>query len=126
MAESPRIDNTCGMIVQVPLSSFWGTDEEMDASDQLAEALDELFQRHGCGKFDGTDCGSGSRNLFIYEIPDEQWDHALELVLEELARRGFLNQVVVAKSILVGPADGPWAEHTVAWPKDFRGEFSIF
>jgi hypothetical protein len=125
MSDPVRINDTCGMIVQLPLTGFWGTDEELDSSDLLAEVMEELLQRHGCGRFDGTDCGSGTRNLFIYEIRDQDWDRALDLVLEELRRRGLANQALIAKSVLVGPEEGPWAEHSVAWPKDFRGEFSV-
>jgi hypothetical protein len=123
--EAQRIDEECGLIVQLPLSSFWGTAEEYDHRNEVADALDRLFQQSGCGTFDGTDTGEGKTNLFIYGIADGAFDQAVALVLGELRRRGLLERAIVARTELVGDPEDPWAQHTVVWPENFRGEFRV-
>jgi hypothetical protein len=125
MEEAKRIDDKNGLIVQLPLSAFWGTAEECGHRNEVADALDRLFQEHGCGMFDGTDIGEGRTNLFIYEITDQNFGKAFTLVLDELRRRNLLAQAIVARTVAVGDPDGPWAEHTVVWPDNFQGEFRI-
>jgi hypothetical protein len=125
MEEAKRIDDKNGLIVQLPLSSFWGTDDEYEYHNEMADALDRLFQQHGSGVFDGTDIGEGKTNLFIYEITDQDFDKAVTLVLQELRRRNLMDKVIVARTVAVGDPDGPWAEHTVVWPENFQGEFQV-
>jgi hypothetical protein len=125
MEEAKRIDDENSLIVQLPLSSLWGTDEEYEARNDLADVLDQLFQQEGCGVFDGTDIGEGKTNLFIVRITDQDFPRAVALVLGELRRRNLLDKAVVARSVAVGDPDGPWAEHAVVWPENFEGEFCV-
>src|SRR5262249_42499067 len=70
---SGTMDSGFGMIVQLPLSPPWGTDDEWAVRGQLREALENLFKSQGCGQFDGADFGSGTTNFFIYQVPESQW-----------------------------------------------------
>src|SRR4051794_30779679 len=109
MTDEPRTNDECGIIVQLPLTGAWGTDEDMAARDAIANAFDVLFAGHdGHGYFDGTDIGSGTTNFFIDEIADSNWDEALGKVIAELRSKGLLERAVVARSVEVGPEDGPW------------------
>src|SRR5207248_7805936 len=73
MEEAKRIDDENSLIVQLPLSSFWGTEEEYKSREELADALDQLFHQDGCGVFDGTDIGEGKTNLFIVRLTDQDF-----------------------------------------------------
>jgi hypothetical protein len=122
--ESMKAD--IGMIVQLRLTGRWGTDKEMQVRDELAEALDAGLRRLGLGDFDGTDVGSGTTNLFIYHIPADRWDQAVEFVLSELRKRDLLEKARVVRSVMKLADDESIPEHKVIWPRGFRGEFSIF
>jgi hypothetical protein len=127
MEDEPRTNDKCSIIVQLPLTGFWGTEEQLAKRNDLARAFDTVFAAHDWhGFFDGTDTGSGTTNLFIEEIADSNWDEALEKVIAELRTRGLLDVAVIARSVEVGPEEGPWAEHTVVWPPGYLGEFNIF
>jgi hypothetical protein len=116
-------DETFSMIVQLPLSSFWGRESELAARDGLADAFDRLFAESELGKFDGTDCGSGTTNLFIYCIAPPNWERAVELVLTELRRQNLAERAIIVKSIWVEERDS--CEWTVVWPRDFQGIFRL-
>jgi hypothetical protein len=116
------MENDIGLIIQLPISESWGTDEEFDLGCQLEIALDELFRRHGCGIVDGNDVGSGSMNIFTY-TNEENWNRALDIVLGELKKHELLEKVIIAKSVPIGEDD---RGHQVIWPKDFKGEFALF
>ncbi|MBI1914524.1 MAG: hypothetical protein HYS12_07270 [Planctomycetes bacterium] len=124
MAEASDSDYTLGMIIQLPLTGFWGTDDEMSARDNLAEALEVLFQRSGLGAFDGTDCGSGTTNLFTYGIAPANWDRAVEMVLSQLRQRHLSERAIIVKSLPDEPDDGS-EKWIVVWPRDFQGRFSL-
>ena len=64
------MDSGCGMIVQLPLSPPWGTDEEWAVRGQIRAALENLFESGQLGQFDGADFGSGTTNFFIYRVPE--------------------------------------------------------
>jgi hypothetical protein len=125
MVEAKRIDDKNGLIVQLSQSSFWGTDQDYEYRNKVVAAFDRLFQQHNCGVFDGTDIGEGKTNLFIYEIADQDFDKAVSLVLAELDRQKMLDTAIVARTLAVGDPDGPWAEHTVVWPKNLQEEFRV-
>jgi hypothetical protein len=124
MTEASYPKETLGMIIQLPLTGFWGTDDEMAGRDDLAETLERLFRESRLGVFDGTDCGSGTTNLFTYEIAPANWDRAVEMVLAELQRRSLLESAIVVKSLPHVPGSGSdgWI---VVWPKGFQGRFRL-
>jgi hypothetical protein len=110
------------MIVQLPLSSYWGKDDEIEARDKLAEAIERDLQRHSCGQYDGNDTGCGTTNLYFYDIPDGAWERAVKLVVTALKRRGVAEKAIVARCDFVPRGVDCEAIHTVLWPPDFQGE----
>src|SRR5271155_1379182 len=87
-----------GMIVQLRLSEFWGSEEEDQICDSLRESLDQGCKGLSLGQFDGTDTGSGTTNFFIFRIRAEDWDKAVEFVIGEVRGRELLDQVRVVRS----------------------------
>ncbi len=114
--------NDLGIIIQLPVTGFWGDDSEMDLRYEIEESLQEVFSTEDCGEVDGGDIGSGTMNIFTYTNASH-WDRALELVMEELRRRHLLDRAVIAKSVMVNEEEG--CEHTVVWPPNFQGKFSL-
>jgi hypothetical protein len=110
------------LVVQLPLSSFWGTVAEIDARDRLAAAIERALKRQGCGKYDGKDTGSGTTNLYFYDIPDDAWDQALRLVVAALRRRKLAEKAVVARCDFVPQGADVEVVNRVIWPPDFQGE----
>ncbi|WP_069201946.1 hypothetical protein [Bhargavaea cecembensis] len=61
---------------------------------QIAEdELDERLNRTGIGYCDGGDIGSGTANTFFYVI---DVDKALQVVTDELAKHGLLEEAAIA------------------------------
>jgi Fe-S cluster assembly iron-binding protein IscA len=114
-----------GMIIQLPLTGRWGTEDEIQARDELAEALEDLLEREGLGEFSGTDVGSGSANLFIDGINAAEWEQAVQVVLDELKRRRLGERALIVKSLPEGQEEGG-SGWVVVWPKDYRGRFRLF
>ncbi len=107
------------LIIQIPLASYFGEDEEMSLRDQLAESLEVVFQENDCGVFDGTDSGMGKTNLFIYEIPYHRWEDAFRLSMNELNRTQLEEKVTIAYGFM------DEEELKVIWPSGFEGDFSV-
>jgi hypothetical protein len=117
------------MIVQLPLTGKWGTEHEKAAYDRVQDAIAGGFDSHGFGYFDGNDYGSGTMNLFIYDIPAEQWDAALRLVLDTLKEHALLDRSIIARGAMSTDQEsdqGDAAHEMVVWPVEFKGEFSLF
>lgn len=110
------------LIVRLPLSSFWGTDDEIEARNKLAAAIERDLQRHGCGKYDGKDTGCGTTNLFFQDIPDDAWEQAIKLVVTALKRRRLDAKAIVARCDFVPKEEDIAAVRTVVWPSNFEGE----
>jgi hypothetical protein len=110
------------LIVQLPLSSFWGKKDEIEARDKLAAAIERDLQRHGCGKYDGKDTGCSTTNLYFREIPDSAWDQAIKFVITALKRRKLAAKAIIARCAFIPKGNDVEAVNTVVWPPDFSGE----
>jgi hypothetical protein len=110
------------MIVQLPITGHWGTDEEMD----LRHQLEEEFQQElgGLGSVDGGDIGSGNMNVFIYRIPE--FPPALERVKAVLTRHALLDKAVIERSTFQNEGDDEPSEEVVVWPENYTGVFRLF
>ena len=118
------------MIVQLPLAGDWGTEAQQAAYLDAADAIAEGFDENGLGEFDGNDYGSGTMNLFIYEIPAGRWEDALRFVLETLAAHDLKERAVIARTDMGSGEDdddegADLPDEVVVWPPDFKGEFSL-
>jgi hypothetical protein len=85
------------LIVQLPLSSFWGKEDEIEAGNKLAAAIERDLQRYRCGLYDGKDTGSGTTNLYFCKISDGAWERATKLVVTALKRRRLAEKAIVAR-----------------------------
>src|SRR5438874_317251 len=117
-------DATWSLIVQLPISGFWGTDDENDIRREIGEAMEVRFRQTGLGNFDGSDCGSGTINFFTFRIRPDDWDRAFDLWLTELRRRKLAERAIVVRSVAADEDDDD-REYTVVWPPDFEGHFRL-
>jgi hypothetical protein len=111
------------MVVQLPLTGPWGTDDEVVARNDLATALDERFRESGFGRLRGTEDGAGKTSI-ILSLTDDDWDTGpLELVLSELRPRGLIDKAVVATCAKWKRTDED--RYEVEWPADYDKPFSL-
>jgi hypothetical protein len=111
------------MVVQLPLTGPWGTDDEIATRDDLAAALGERFQESGFGRLRGTEDGAGKTSI-ILSLTDHDWDSApLELVLSELRPRGLIDKAVVATCAKWKRSDED--RYEVDWPANYGQPFSL-
>ncbi len=113
------------LIVQLPLSGTWGTDDEVAARDELAAALADGFRAHGYGRFRCTEDGVGKTNLVFSEPAYADLDTLpAEYVRSELRARGLLDKAVIAYEVKERGPDGTrQVRYVVVWPQDFAGVF---
>src|SRR5687768_5702923 len=104
------------MVVQLPLTGPWGTDEEVATRNDLAAAPDERFRESGFGRLKGVEDGVGKSSI-ILALTDHDWDTGpLELVLSELRPRGLIDKAVIATCAKWKRADED--RYEVEWPAD--------
>jgi hypothetical protein len=109
------------LLVQLPLSNGWGTDEEIAARDELAAALRDGFEAHGYGQFRGIEDGIGKTNLILSERGYCDLDTLpAEYLRAELRARGLLDNAVIAYE---AKSRGSDVRYIVVWPEGFVGEF---
>jgi hypothetical protein len=114
------------LIVQLPLSEGWGTDAEISARDELAEALRDGFQAHGYGRFLGIEDGAGKANLIFAERNCDLETLPVEFIRSELRARELLDAAVIAYEIRNRGRDGGrQVRYKVVWPKGFTGSFDL-
>jgi hypothetical protein len=88
------------LIVQLPLSGGWGTEAEVAARDELAEALRDGFRAHGYGRFRGVEDGAGKTNIVLAQSASCDLDTLpVEYVRAELRARGLLDRAVIAYEV---------------------------
>ncbi|VTR96736.1 hypothetical protein [Tuwongella immobilis] len=117
--QGQRVRDTVAMIVQFPAERIHGA---MHAADMLAPLLSE----NGLGQYDGHDYGGGKINLFVFDIRDDDWQRAFDLVLSELASLRLLNAAVVVRSISWETDNHEWLDYTIFHPQGYDKEFSIW
>jgi hypothetical protein len=113
------------LIVQYRLAGFWGDEREIECRDEFAFACNDQLQARGLGSFDGSDTGGGASNVFFVGIPPDRVGDALQVIVTEIKRCHLVQNVVIARSILIPNEPDPDIEHIVVWPPDFVGDFDI-
>lgn len=110
------------MIVQLPITGRWGTDEEMN----LRHQLEAVFQSElgALGDVSGGDIGSGNMNIFIEQVPD--LDPALQCVKGVLTQHAVLDKAVIQVTTFQNPDDDEPVEERVVWPDNYNGQFRLF
>ena len=115
--------DTFNLTIQLPLAGGWGTDEQRALYEKVEEAIHTGFEANDFGFFDGNDFGSGTMNLFIYDVPVARWNDAFSFVRETLNAHEVLAKAIIAR----GEKDetGEVTKDVVVWPPGFKGEFSL-
>ena len=109
------IDDHATIVVQYRTET-WGDVNDLDKRHRVEGILNECLGWTGNGHCDGGDIGSGSINAFSFAVDPTL---AGEAIVEALRREKLLDGAVIAYAL---PGED---DHTVVWPKNFRGEFSI-
>jgi hypothetical protein len=94
----------------------WGNVDDLDKRNRVEGILNECLGWTGNGHCDGGDIGSGSINTFSFVVDPKL---AGETIVKALRKEQLLDGAVIAYA---KPGED---DHTVVWPKNFRGEFSI-
>ena len=94
----------------------WGDEEDLEKRHRVEDILNECLGWTGNGHCDGGDIGSGSINAFSYVVDPMK---AGETIISALRKHQLLKGAIVAYHL------PDQEDHTVIWPKDFLGEFSI-
>jgi hypothetical protein len=107
---------TFGMLVQLPVSVAFGTDDEFDLRVRLERELTVALAATGAGACAGGEIDSSHLKLHLDTIPDP--DQALDVTKAVLARSGVLGRAVV---ILETPceADPDDRDWQVLWPPNY-------
>ena len=102
-----------GMIVQLPVSVAFGTDEEFDLRVRLERELATALAESGAGECAGAEIDRSHLKLHLEAIADPE--PALEVTKGVLARAGVIGQAVVALETrcLANPDESDWK---VLWP----------
>ena len=107
-----------GMIVRLPVSAPYGTDEEFDLRVQLERELGAALAGVGAGKSAGGEIDTSHMNLHLDGVTDPP--KALATTKEVLARNGLLARAVV---VLETPSetDPDERDRRVLWPPAHAG-----
>lgn len=113
---------TYGMIVQVPVSVAFGTDEEFDLRVQLESDLTRALTSAGAGECIGGGIDTSHLNLHFDGIADPAL--ALSLLKQVLAAAGQLNRAVITLE-RPSAADADDRDQQVLWPAHRAGKLPI-
>lgn len=113
---------THGMIVQLPVSVAFGTDEEFDLRIQLESDLTRALASAHAGECVGGGIDTSHLNLHFDGISDPAM--ALSLLKQVLAAAGQLSRAVI---ILETPSlsDPDDREQQVLWPSSRAGKIRV-
>ena len=107
-----------GMLVQLPVSVAFGTDEEFDLRVRLEHELATALAESGTGECAGAEIDRAHLKLHLEAIADP--GPALEVTKGVLARAGVIGRAVVALGTRC-PSDPDGCDWTVLWPPDTSG-----
>jgi hypothetical protein len=109
-----------GMIVQLPVSVAFGTDEEFDLRVRLERELATALAESGTGECAGGEIDTSHLKLHLEAVRDP--GPALEVAKGVLTRAGVIGRAVVALETRceADPDDRYW---TVLWPPDHAEAF---
>src|SRR5262245_26004864 len=109
---------TYGMIVQLPVTVSFGTDEEFDLRVRLERDLSTALAAARVGECAGGGIDTSHLNLQLEGISDPP--AALGVVKGVLAGAGVLGRALVALETR-SPHDPDDRDHKVLWPVDYSG-----
>ena len=101
------------MIVRLPVSVPYGTDEEFDLRVRLERELGAALRLARAGESAGGEIDTSHMNLTLDAVPEP--GPALAAVKEVLARNGLLGRAVVVLETR-SPADPDDCDRQVLWP----------
>ncbi|WP_439630552.1 hypothetical protein [Gemmata sp.] len=104
---------TAGLIVRIPVTVAFGTDEEFDLRVRLERELGTALAAAGAGEGAGSETGTAHMSLHFVNITDA--GAALGAAKDVLARAGLLAraEVVLETRSKADPDDPTWQ---VLWP----------
>ena len=113
---------TFGMIVQLPVSVAFGTDEEFDLRVRLERELATALAESGAGECAGGEIDTSHLKLYLEAIPDPH--RALDTAKAVLERADVLHRAVVVLETRckADPDDRDWK---VLWPPNYAGVFRV-
>jgi hypothetical protein len=111
-----------GMIVQLPVSVAFGTDEEFDLRVRLERELATALTEAGAGECAGGEIDTSHLKLYLEAIPDP--GRALDATKTVLDRANVLGRAVVVLETRchADPDDRDWK---VVWPPNYVGAFRV-
>jgi hypothetical protein len=110
------------MIVQIPVTVAFGTDEEFDLRVRLEHDLSAAFAYARVGECAGGGIDTSHLNLQIEGISDPP--AALGVVKGVLAGAGLLGRALVVLETR-SPHDPDDRDHKVLWPTNYSGMFRV-
>jgi hypothetical protein len=113
---------TYGMLVQLPVSVAFGTDEEFDLRVRLERELAHALTTARAGRCAGGGIDTSHMNLHLEGISDPTL--ALSVVKEVLGGAGLLGRSVVVLETPC-PADPDDRDLQVLWPPNHSGMFRV-
>jgi hypothetical protein len=113
---------TFGMIVQLPVSVAFGSDEEFDLRVRLERELSAALAEAGAGECAGGEIDTSHLKLHLEAIVDPR--SALDVTKAVLARAEVLGRAVVVLETRceADPDDRDWQ---VLWPPNYSGAFRV-
>jgi hypothetical protein len=110
------------LIVQYRVSG-WGSPTDLEKRHRLSDLLDDCLEEAENGCCDGGDIGSGSINIFLEEVIDPQ--RACDTIVAALQESGDLEGAVIALNLDPDGTNEEGPYHSILWPQDYHGDFSI-
>lgn len=110
------------MIVQIPVSTAFGTDEEFDLRVRLEAELAAAIEGSGIGTCGGGEINTTDMRIILEAIADP--DSALALIKNVLSAAGLLVRAMVILESR-SHADPDEAAHRVLWPVNHSGKFRV-
>ena len=109
------------MIVQLPVSMAFGTDEEFDLRVRLEQELSAALAEAGAGTCGGGEIDTSHLKLYLDSIPDAL--PALDEVKAVLARSGFWARAMIVLETCWRVRPGRSRLKRVLWPPNYSGAF---
>jgi hypothetical protein len=110
------------MIVQLPVSVAFGSDDEFDLRVRLERELTDALAEHGSGRCAGGEIDTSHMKLVLDDILDAA--AVLDAVKTVLARVGVLGRAIVVQETRAtsDPDDRDWH---VLWPPNYSGVVNV-
>jgi hypothetical protein len=108
------------MFIQIVPGSKMGTFDALrflNLRQQIEVRIDEQLKVKNLGEWFAGDMGAGGNMLFFID----NWDSAIEAVIEVLKEENLIDHVLIAKRIMTSPDD--WS-YEVVYPLDYEGVFN--